>query len=927
MSNSYPLKTTNHFLVFLLILILGATSGCLGGKNPEELFKEAKASMEAGDLKAATVQLKSILQEYPDHIPSRIQLGRLYQEAGNLPGAQKELEYALKNNGSKEEIIPPLLSVYVDLGEHQKAIDLPLEGLSDDSLAVAYSFKARAYRRTDEPEKATQMMKMANQLSSEAPEVKTATAVMTAMDNPAEAESLLRDVVDNNPEYAPAWSQLAHIYRTENKLDSAEKAYDEAIKLNPTNAADFIRRAGLRIENREFDAAQKDLDSAKELISGYYEIDFLQGVIQMSQGKNMDAQTSFQQAYNKQPKFLPNLYYLALNSFMIQQYDTAEDMATAYFDQAPEYLPGRLLLAQTKLKGNDFEAARLLLEDVVNAHPENSQLLASLADAYHGLRMYDKELKLLSKLKILLPDSQFIQVREVTALLQNGEAEKGLKAADELLVKYPDNWQVVRQVATYYSTQKSFDKALAAAEEFSRNNPENTNGYNLLGLTQLQMKQLGEANNSFLKARELSPDNISVLHNLASLSLVSGDSSKAESYYQEALKLDDEHLSTLVKLALLEQKTDPEAFIKHLETAISSHPTELQPRYLLARHYLTHGETEKVLTTLGEQNTRTKESIEISLLLAEYYLGNNQLPEAQDHISRALKLSPNNVDAIFLKSQLLAKQGKSEASQQALDQALELNPNHLISNLANINNMLRAGHYQQAKDESERLLALAPDNPTLLLTKGKAEAGLGESRQAEATLKQAFANAPSKQTLFPYSSAVYKRDQQEGYAILEDWLEENPDDIVSRNFLAGVYLNDKMNDKAVSHYLIVLDKSNDNALALNNMAWLLREKDPKQALEYAEKATSVNPGSPALLDTLAVVLMHNNQNERALRTINEATRKMDINNGDPSFFYHKAQILKALGKSQESRTILSALLDADGSFNEREEAQALIKTL
>jgi predicted Zn-dependent protease len=42
---------------------------------------------------------------------------------------------------------------------------------------------------------------------------------------------------------------------------------------------------------------------------------------------------------------------------------------------------------------------------------------------------------------------------------------------------------------------------------------------------------------------------------------------------------------------------------------------------------------------------------------------------------------------------------------------------------------------------------------------------------------------------------------------------------------------------------------------LNNLAWVAGQmKDPK-AIEYAEKANKLAPNQPALMDTLAVLLM------------------------------------------------------------------------
>src|SRR5690606_30790302 len=60
-------------LALLLALLL---AGC-GGKEPDALLALAKAEHQKGDRNAAVLQLKSLLQEDPDHAESRLHLGLL----------------------------------------------------------------------------------------------------------------------------------------------------------------------------------------------------------------------------------------------------------------------------------------------------------------------------------------------------------------------------------------------------------------------------------------------------------------------------------------------------------------------------------------------------------------------------------------------------------------------------------------------------------------------------------------------------------------------------------------------------------------------------------------------------------------------------------------------------------------------------------
>jgi predicted Zn-dependent protease len=112
-----------------------------------------------------------------------------------------------------------------------------------------------------------------------------------------------------------------------------------------------------------------------------------------------------------------------------------------------------------------------------------------------------------------------------------------------------------------------------------------------------------------------------------------------------------------------------------------------------------------------------------------------------------------------------------------------------------------------------------------------------------------------------------------------------------------------------------------NVIALNNLASLLREVDPAQALSYAERAYELAP-HPHIADTLGVILLHRGETERALAVLREAAVKSPT---QPTINYHFAQALAQSGRKDEARTVLKRISRID--FPERPEADALLSQL
>ena len=88
--------------------------------------------------------------------------------------------------------------------------------------------------------------------------------------------------------------------------------------------------------------------------------------------------------------------------------------------------------------------------------------------------------------------------------------------------------------------------------------------------------------------------------------------------------------------------------------------------------------------------------------------------------------------------------------------------------------------------------------------------------------------------------------------------------------------------KAASAYRSAIELEPDNAIALNNYAWLLATsedhalRDPHQALALAKRAVAIEP-SPHALDTLAESLYLNGQIDAAIETAETALSKAKAN--------------------------------------------------
>jgi thioredoxin-like negative regulator of GroEL len=160
--------------------------------------------------------------------------------------------------------------------------------------------------------------------------------------------------------------------------------------------------------------------------------------------------------------------------------------------------------------------------------------------------------------------------------------------------------------------------------------------------------------------------------------------------------------------------------------------------------------------------------------------------------------------------------------------------------------------------------------------------------------------------------------------VLERWLQEHAGDLVVRNALGDAQLMTGRLAAARASYEQVLQQAPQANAVRNNLAnVLLRLNDPG-ALALAEQALALEPQNAEMLDTAGWAAFKAGKAERGLQLMRQA-RQRDA--ASPAIRYHLAAVLVAAGRQDEARNELTAALQPGRGFQERAEAETLLRTL
>ncbi len=144
-----------------------------------------------------------------------------------------------------------------------------------------------------------------------------------------------------------------------------------------------------------------------------------------------------------------------------------------------------------------------------------------------------------------------------------------------------------------------------------------------------------------------------------------------------------------------------------------------------------------------------------------------------------------------------------------------------------------------------------------------------------------------------------KGDLEKARQIFEALLGKSPRTAEGQRVLADLYAEQKQYPEAIGHYQDALRLNPNDAIAHNNLAWLLATsedaqfRDPPKALEHARRAVGLSDGKvAAFVDTLAEAHYVNGNFEEAVRV---QTKALELEPENPEFHEHMERYRKAAG--------------------------------
>ncbi|MFT4615417.1 MAG: putative PEP-CTERM system TPR-repeat lipoprotein, partial [Bacteroidia bacterium] len=866
-------------LFLLLIVFLGA---CAQEKTLDYYLAESEAYIEIGDYPAARIELRNAMQIDSNSAAARYMLGKIHFYTDDNIDAEKELIRAETYGWPADETRPMLAKVLLNQSKFTQVLELEVEDLQPVPAGKLLAVQVLAALLTEEAEMGQALFDRAMEKAPEDFDVRLLGARMASLevgvDEGLEQSAVLLKEDPQNPNVLRLRAQL--LMRQE-RLEEARDAVGETIEYVSTDFTDRVVRATINVQLGQFDAVSEDLDNMVALDPDDPSANYIAGLMAFQEGRTRDTIAYLDDALPIESKFPIILFYLGLSHLLDGDPSLAQKYANAFVERVPNSIQGRKFLALMLLQNKRYDEVEALLQPVRDFNPNDIGALNMVAHALLQMDRGDESLFLFRWLGRLLPDENIAELPFTQGLVTSSlDAHREAEIQAVLVAPEPFPRAEILEISRLLAAQ-DYEAAVVAADSLKWRETSGIAPYKVLADAHMLAGQEGKAREVLELALKRDPGNATVNLKLAHLASENKRLKAERAYYGAVLTKDPANLPVLLSLAILEgNEGDNYAMESTLREAADLNPQALEPRLGLARYYIDSGTPDRVIPLFSNLLKLQQRSPRVMASLAVAHMAQGNHDSAYQALSEMTLTIGGNSGQFHMLAMAASALGKDEEAAAALAKALELNPGNLTLLLASAREREMAGDIDGMAPYVEKLAELSPEAAEVQRLRAVMAAYASDVGGALALSQKAHQDSPSTATALQLAELQRQSGKPDrARQTLTGWLDNNPEDVPAMLSLSDQLYAGGDEAAAEQQYVKALTIDPDNVLALNNLAWMLREKKPARALKYIRRASELMPEEPMVLDSRAVIEHLNGKNVQAGLVIQQA---LDADPGNPS---------------------------------------------
>jgi tetratricopeptide (TPR) repeat protein len=693
------------------------------------------------------------------------------------------------------------------------------------------------------------------------------------------------------PKDPQPYYEAALIYITLSDWNNAVTLLKKVIELDPRHTAAQLRLA--------------------QIMAGTSDVELLN-----------DANKRLNELLSISPDTMDVLTALAVTEWKLAKKEDAEQHLREAFEKFPDHLSTSVALARIRIANRDFAGAEEILKKTAGQTPPSANSLVALG-AFYAFRGRSAE-----------AEQQFRRAIQVDG--KHGLALLHLAAIQLRAGKPEEAEQIYKQLS-------------AIGRQYRP----------LHALFLLESGKTEAAINELEKLWKADPEDRYTRNQYVAALVSSGRSASAEELLTQVLKKNPRDTDALLQRSRLH--VNAARYVeaqRDLNQVLHFQRDSAEAHYLLSKVHEARGEMLNQKEKLGQVLQLKPDALKARLELANLHMRSNAAKLALSVLDEAPGAQKNEAPVVAERNWALIASGQVAEAQKAIEQALsKTRTADLLHQDAYMK--LGAKRYDEARKSLHEALAKNPEDVRALTLLVRSHA---VQKQMAAAVKEVQAYAAQRPKAAPVqvflgrvlldsgnraqARSAYEAAKAADPKLVEadlmlaqlDTIEGKLDQATQR--LTGVVTKAgkagpivslwlgqveemKRNPSAaIAHYRKVIEANENNAVALNNLAYLLAEhtNQSDEALKHAQKAKELAPENPDYEDTLGWVLYRKGLYDLAVKHLESAAAKKNA----AVLKYHLAMAYAKAGNQQRARTTLEDALRVDPNVPEARAAKELV---
>lgn len=912
-----------------VLMAAALATGC-GGQSEEELTASGKKLMADKDLPAAIIQFKSALQKAPNLTEARLMLGKALLESGDPVAALVELRKAQELGSPDDQVVPLVARAMLYMGDGAKVLvqygDLRLK--SPEAAAELSTSVATAHMLGGDHDQTRASIARAQQsVPGHVPATVLSARLMAAEGDFDAALGLLAQALGKAPnDEAAALLKGEVLWRGKKDMDGAVDSFRKVIAANPKAVVAHTSIISIFTEQKKVDESKAQFELLKKAAPNHPETLFMDAQFAFAKQDFKATRDLTDRLLKPMPDNARVLELAGAAEFRLKQYVQAEAFLGRAIKNAPGLMLSRQLLAQTYLRTNQPNKALDVLAPMLDGKTVNGTSLALAGEAWMQSGNVKKAEAAFAQAAKLAPTDARVQTAAALNQLARGNSSVALGQLEAIAAEDKGPRADIALVSARLK-QNDVAGALKAIDGLERKIPDRPLPYNLRGRVLLLKRDLDGAAKAFETALSKDPNYFPAIASLAAMELSAGKPDAARKRFEDAAKVNPKSHEPWLALAELGARTGaaPEEVVNNLRAAVKANAGEAAAHLALINNLLGTGDTKSALTAARDASAAMPSNLEVMAVLGRTQIAAANAEQAITTFKQLTALQTSNPAHHLSLAEALMANKDSDGARVSLRKALEIQPDYLPAKRALAKLAVLEKRPQEGLAIAKEMQKRAPQDPSGFTLEGDVESSRKNHDAATAAYKTALQLTRTTESFVRMHISMRQGGKTaEADRAVAEWSKARPKDAGLRYYLGDLALAQNDFAGAELHYRAVLEVQPRNALAMNNVAWLLAKQGKPGAVAMAEQANAVVPGNVALLDTLATALASENKLPKAIEVQKSAIARSP---NDPGLKLALAKLLIKSGDKAYARSELEDLAKLGDKFRGQAEVATLLKTL